>query len=83
MIPDLKSGDPVTIFRVSGSGPIDAWVEVRPVGLSALIHFVTIAVATDGSGVIGQLLEDEEDLFWARGHGDDVAAALLLTRSAR
>ena len=80
MIPGLKSGDPVTIcpflFRAP---PIEAWVENRSLGTG----FVTLARAADRPGVVCQLLEDEEGEIWARGHGADVAAALLLTRSAR
>lgn len=78
----LSTGDAVMVCPlVDGIGPLEAWVEVRHA--AGLVGMHIVAMATDGSGVVRTLFEGDEGRIWARGHGDDVAAVLLLTRSAR
>jgi hypothetical protein len=73
----LRTGDLVTVIPDAGGAPIEAVVQVHPVGLI----FVAFAAATTNGIVRQQLLDEEEDERWARGHGADVAAALLLAGS--
>lgn len=76
----LRDGEPITGLPVSGR------TLMRPLQL-----WVTAGRAYEGGFGVAQQLgaepefvlwEDGEGRTWLRGHGDDVAAALLLTRSA-
>jgi len=75
----LRDGEPITWFPVPGStvGPLRLWVTV---GRAQGGFAVTQQLGAEPEFV---LWEDQEGVTWARGHGDDVTAALLLARSAR
>lgn len=76
----LRDGEPITGYPVSGrtlTRPLQLWVtagRVREGGFAV--------AQRHGAEPEFVLWEDQEGITWARGHGDDVTAALLLARSA-
>lgn len=74
----LQPGDPIT-FRDT-LGVFSLHVDLSPL-LNPLATWNAIDKTTNV--IIGQLWAETEGTRWARGHGADIAAALLLTGSAQ
>lgn len=77
----MKDGDPITVLNpLSPSRYQIVRAEVRHTPTD---HPWAWTANTTGSGWIRPLAPAGEGTLWARGHGDDVAAALLLTGSVQ
>jgi hypothetical protein len=75
----VKVGDPITVVLLAPDPYelIDA-VVVHDDGYAA-IYWHSTGVLVEQKG--GRVHVDDENVDWARGHGDDVRAMLLLSRS--
>lgn len=76
----LKVGDPITTVLLAPDPYelIDARVTFRS-STHGYAEWSTVGLVEQRAGVI---YDRNEDVDWARGHGDDVRAMLLLLRSA-
>ena len=70
----MKEGDPVTALYPARGG-------IRFERARATVSGGRLWAQTD-KGWVRPLDAESEGIRWARGHGDDVLAALLLVRSA-
>ena len=78
----MKIGDPITVVLLAPDPYelIDARVFYRDdYPLNPRWEWQTVGLTEQRSGIV---YDRNENIDWAQGHGDDVRAVLLLSRSA-